>query len=326
MHLTVERATPQTLAKTLAARPLSDYSAVFVTDNGILSSVDARQLAKYVDAGGAVFATLGAKSALLSAEPITGMALHKAVDNEVRVATVDDSHPVLREASGWNAVRFMKHVDVRLAEQDRALITLGDKSPLLIERSGGAGRLLLLTAPLDRAWNDLAIHPLFVRFIADAARYLTDRDASAMAYTIGSRIATGLTTGTGGQIFDPQGARVLTLDDASDASHLTANQVGFYEVRSGQQKRWLAVNIDARESDLSAMSAESVTRWQSLTSGPAAPIDKIQVAVKPSAEHALGWNLLVVAAVLLLLELLLANYRLTIRRDGTRAMPAPEVS
>ncbi len=325
MRLTVERVTPQTLPKTLAARPLTEYSAVFVTDSGILNAAIARQLAQYVEAGGAVLATLGPKASQLAAEPITGMAIRKTTDNELRVGIVDDSHPVLRDASSWHAVRFMKHIDVRMAEQDRALITLADQSPLLIERSGTAGRLLLLTAPLDRAWNDLPIHPLFVRFIADCARYLTDRDASAMAYPIGTRIATGLTTGTGGQIFDPQGARVLTLGDASDASHLTPNQVGFYEVRSGQQKRWLAVNTDVRESDLTQMNGDTVARWQALTTGSPVPTvqNNAQATAKPGSERAFGWHFLIAAAALLLLELLLANYRLTIRRDGTRVAMTP---
>jgi hypothetical protein len=324
MRLTVVRATPQTLAKTLGVRPLSDYSAVFVTDSGILSAPFAQQLARYVEAGGAVFATLGVQAAQMKIEPITGIALRKTTDKELQIGGVDDSHPVLREASGWRAVRFMKHIDVEMGEQDRALITLGDQSPLLIERNGSAGRLLILTAPLDRAWNDLAIHPLFVRFIADCARYLTARDASAMAYSIGSRIATGIAPGTGGQIFDPQGGRVLALDDVSDASHLTPTQPGFYEVRSGQEKHWLAINPDARESDLRPMDADSVARWQTLRSDAAVPIapaatEKEQVAAKSNIDRPIGWHLLLIAAVLLLAELLLGNYRLTIRRDGTRS-------
>jgi hypothetical protein len=330
MRLTVVRTTPQLLAKTLSARPLGDYSAVFVTDSGILTAPFAQQLARYVEAGGAVLATLGEQAAHMKSEPITGIALRKIVASELRVANVDDSHPVLREATGWRAVRFMKHVDVQMGEQDHALITLGDQSPLLIERRGSAGRLLLLTAPLDRTWNDLAIHPLFVRFIADCARYLTAKDASAMAYSIGSRIATGIAPGTGGQIFDPQGGRVLALDDASDASHLTPTQLGFYDVRSGQEKHWLAVNIDARESDLRPMNAESVVRWQALRSeagAQSAPMaDKTQSTAKVNAERSIGWQLLLVAAVLLLAELLLANYRLTIRRDGTRSTPSPLAS
>jgi hypothetical protein len=323
MRLTVVRATPQSFAKEISARPISDFSAVFVTDSGILSDAIARQLQTFVASGGAVFAALGPRAAKLQAEPITGMALRGAANAEMRIGSIDDSHPVLRDATGWHAVRFMKHFDVRMAETDRALITLGDQTPLLIERAG-AGRLLVLNAPLDRDWNDLPIHPLFVRFIADAARYLTDRDANAMAYPIGSRVATGL-TGAGGQIFDPSGERVLSLDNAADAGHLTPNKAGFYEVRSGQEKHWLAINPDVRESDLSAMTPENVARWQELAPGATPALqNKATVAADSAANWELGWYLLIAAAILLALELLLANYRLTIRRDGTRAAPLRE--
>lgn len=323
LRLKVERTTPQGMAKTLASRPLADYSAVFVADSGVLAASQARSLMQYVDAGGSVLATLGPYAAQLEAEPITGVALRRTRAGEQRVAAVDDSHPVLRDAAAWSAVRFMKHIEIEPAEQDRTLISLTDQSPLLIERvreGDSAGRLLMLAAPLDRTWNDLAIHPLFVRFVADAARYLTVRDASAMSYTVGSRIVTGVVSGTGGQIFDPAGGRVLGLDSAADASHLTPALTGFYEVRSGPQKSWLAVNVDARESDLMPLSADAVRRWRELTP-PAAPQTGSTAAQtqQTAPDRALGWHFLIAAAALLLLELLLANYRLTIRRDGTRA-------
>ena len=122
----------------------------------------------------------------------------------------------------------------------------------------------------------LGIHPLFVKFIADAAHDLTGRDATAMSYTVGAQITTGIVTGAGGQIFDPTGERALQLSDLAGASHFVPDLTGFYEVRSDNRKRWLAVNVDAREADLSKMTADTVTRWQGLTSTlPTA--EKVQV-------------------------------------------------
>ena len=66
------------------------------------------------------------------------------------------------------------------------------------------------------------------------------------------------------------------------------------------------------------MSADSIDRWQALT--PALDVSKkSEVQVAPSSPRPVGWPLLVAAGLFLLSELLLANYRLTIRRDGTRA-------
>jgi hypothetical protein len=114
---------------------------------------------------------------------------------------------------------------------------------------------------------------------------------------------------------------VLTLGDASDASRLTPTQIGFYEVRSGQQKQWLAVNADPREADLAPLNADNVARWLALTSEPPPLRERGRVGEVASSvvQHSIGWHLLIAAAVLLLIELLLANYRLTIRRDGTRS-------
>jgi hypothetical protein len=183
--LTVVHATPASLATTA----LNEYSAVVVADSGIVALPDARKISRYIESGGAAFITLGPQAARMENEPITGMAIRRINSEEQRVAQVDDSHPVLRDVAGWRAVRFMRHVMITPGASDRSLLTLQDDSPLLVERpadSKNAGRTLLLAAPLNREWNDLGIHPLFVRFIADAAHYLTGRDAMAASYAVGA--------------------------------------------------------------------------------------------------------------------------------------------
>jgi hypothetical protein len=317
--LTVVHATPATLGTAV----LNEYSAVVVADSGIVNPADAKKIARYIGAGGAAFITLGPQAARLQIEPITGMAIRKTANDEQRVAQVDDSHPVLRDAAGWRAVRFMRHVVVTPGDADRTLLTLQDESPLLIERPAdakNAGRTLLLTAPLNREWNDLGIHPLFVRFIADAARYLTGRDAMATSYTVGAQIATGIVSGGAGQIFDPDGERALAMNDLVNASRFVPDRTGFYEVRSDNHKRWIAVNVDPREADLAPMSADSIARWQAMVSAPQSTSEQRVAGTgetqPPSPLRSIGWQLLIAAAALLLSELLLANYRLTIRRDG----------
>ena len=317
--LTVVHATPATLG----AITLNEYSTVVVADSGILSSTDAKRIANYIAAGGAAFITLGPQGARAKSEPITGIAIRKTSDDEQRIAQVDDSHPVLRDAAGWRAVRFMRHITVTPSANDRTLLTLQDETPLLIERPAdekSSGRTLLLTAPLSREWNDLGIHPQFVRFIADAVGYLTGGDATAASHLIGTQVTTGIVSGVGGQIFDPDGERALAMNELASANRFIPEQIGFYEVRSDNHKRWVAVNADVRETDLTPMSAASVKRWESMT--PATLVAERQSTstgkVSERAPRSLGWYFLVAAAALLLSELLLGNYRLTIRRDGTR--------
>ena len=177
--------------------------------------------------------------------------------------------------------------------------------------------MLLLTAPIERRWNDLAIHPLFVKFIADAARYLLGPDAAAASSTVGSVVMTGLTAAGGGQIFDPQGKRVLGLAQ-SNADRLIPEQAGFYEIRSDAGVRWLAVNVDARESDLTALPGDVRAALAGDAFAYAACAGdgdaRAAAATRDRSERALLW----IAALLLIAEMLLANRYLAIRREVPR--------
>jgi hypothetical protein len=299
--------------------PLGNFSAVVVADTNALSNAAATRIRDYVVGGGALLATLGQATSTQRASLLEGMGAPKLSEQPAAVAEIVTSHPVLREAGDWHRVRFFRHWQVEPGENDKVLMTLDDGSPLLIERTMGAGRLLLLTAPLDRAWNDLAIHPVFVSFIAEAARYLTGHDSSAVSSTAGAVVMTGLTAAAGGQIFDPEGRRVLGLADTSTADRLIPELTGFYEVRGAQGVRWLAVNVDARESDLTHLPKEFIGRWQALRAPQPAPVESAAPdAPKPPISRSLGPLLLLLAAGLLFVELLLANHHLAIRREAPR--------
>lgn len=294
------------------ASGLGKFSLVVITDPNALSNATARRIRSYVAAGGAVLATLG--ETLSDDNPLLGdLDVGEPRNRSGKVAEIATTHPVLREAGDWNRVRFFRQRSVELTPADKVLISLDDDTPLLIERTIDAGHLLILTVPVDRRWNDLAIHPLFVRFIGAAASYLTHAGATSNSAIVGSPVATGLTPDGGGQIFDPQGRRALALGQSTNES-LVPDQVGFYEIRGSEGARWLAVNVDARESNLAPLPADFVARWQALrvqepaSAVTAAPVPEI-------APKSLGPWLLWAAAILLFAEVLLANRHLAIRRE-----------
>jgi von Willebrand factor type A domain len=309
-------AVEQRAAGAIDSRSLAGYSIAVVTDTGALSSGAAERIKDYVAAGGAVLATLGAGPAE-STPLLDGLRIGQPRTRAVHVGEIATTHPVLREAADWHRVRFLRQRPVEVTGQDKVLIAYDDGAPLLIERTIGAGRLLLLTAPVDRTWNDLAIHPLFVRFIAEAARYLLGHDAAPASSTVGSMVMTGLTAGSGGQIFDPRGERVLGLAQTAAVDRLIPDLSGFYEVRGNAGLRWLAVNVDTRESDLTALPPAFVQRWQALRVRE--PATSAAAAAEADSEpRSLGPWLLWLAAVLLVAELLLANRYLAIRREVPR--------
>jgi hypothetical protein len=308
--------TEQRSAEGLENAAWSGYSALVISNTSALSSGAAARIKDYVAAGGAVLATIDPALAERN-DPLTGLRIGPARNEAARVGEIVTAHPILREASEWHRVRFLRQLPIEPAEGDKVLIRLENGLPLLLERTVGAGRMLVLAAPLDRSWNDLAIHPLFVRFIAEAAAYLTGHDASATSATVGTIMLTGLTATAGGQIFDPEGQRVLGLAETATADRLVPEQTGFYEVRSAEGLRWLAVNVDARESDLTRLPASVLQRWQALRA-PEAPPTAAAAADKSEqapAQRSLGTLLLFLAAGVLLLELLMANYYLAIRRE-----------
>jgi hypothetical protein len=115
---------------------------------------------------------------------------------------------------------------------------------------------------------------------------------------------------------------VFELAETAAVDRLIPEQTGFYEVRSGAGVRWIAVNIDARESDLSRLPPQSVRRWEALRSaGSAQRAPTAQAAAAPAPEktsdtsRSLGYWLLLLAAVFVLLEFLLGNHYLAVRRE-----------
>lgn len=301
----------QRVVNAMDSSGLTKYSLIVITDPSALSSASAERIRSYVSGGGAVLATLGEQ---LDDNPLLGkLEVGEVRSRTGKVGEVATTHPVLRDAADWNRVRFFRQRVLELAPDDKTLIALDDGTPLLIERALGAGRMLILTMPVERRWNDLAIHPLFVHFIGAAAGYLTRAEATTASALVGETVTTGLTASDGGQIFDPQGRRVLGLAQ-STTDRLIPDQAGFYEIRGSEGARWLAVNVDSRESDLATLPPDFVARWQALRVQEPTPAE-VAAPIPEATPKSLGPWLLWLAAALLLAEVLLANRHLAIRRE-----------
>lgn len=315
----------QSTAQALATRPLADFAALVISDAGILGVEAAAAVTRYVEAGGAVVMTLGERSLRLDKVPVAGQALatgraRSEANTAARIADVEQSHPILRDPASWRSIRFFRHVPVVAGPTDEVLIRLENGSPLLIEQKVKSGRVLTLTSPLNRDWNDLAIHPLFVRFVAEATTYLAGTRTEALTATVGAVAQISLNGRAGAQLFDPQGKRAQMLDGSAGELRLVPDQAGFYELRGGGRSEWLAVNVDPRESDLARLSAESVERWRAMramepASSAALPGEAAESATTAARLLPLWFWLLIAATVLAFCEPLVANYHLHVRRE-----------
>lgn len=323
-HLAVEK----TDSDALSQRALADYSALIVSDVGVLSNPAISSIQTYLEGGGSVLMTLGPRTAQRDNIPLSGHVRDTRSlksqnttataggngDIAGRVAAVEESHPALRDAQGWRSVRFFRYVPIQPQADDAVLIRFEDGHPLLVERRIGAGRLLVLTSPLDRDWSDLAIHPLFVRFVGEAARYMTAA-AAAPNTIVGSVLPLGVNGRIGAQVFDPNGKRVLGLSDTAAQTRLIAAEPGFYEVRGGGRSDWIAANADARESDLTRMSAANIAQWNRMQTPARATSPVQQANADTSSQLKAIWPwLLLLAVTLAFVEPLVANSHLHVRR------------
>lgn len=300
----------------LADETLTAYDFVIVTDSGVVGPGDAERLLRYVEGGGKLLAALGPRASGLGAVPITGQSIDSASGllrgaDSASISGVDTGHPALRGLEGLRTARFFRYVAFTPGTGDAVLLELDSGAPLLVEREVGAGRLLVYASSLDREWNDLPVQPAFVPLMAGIANHLLGGGGFSSEAMLGSLLSPRALGMEGGQIYDPDGAPVLGLGGGT--RDVLLDRAGFYEVVGGGRTEVVAVNPDARESDLTRVDDGTLQRWQALgfeaddqSAIVPGDADKVPVALGP-------WLLWVLIAALLM-ESLIGNWHLRVRR------------
>jgi len=300
----------------LADRTLADYDFVVITDLGVVGPADADLLTDYVEAGGAVLAGLGPRANSLGTLPVTGHGLDAAIAgigsrSTVTISGVDGSHPALRGLEGLRGGKFTRYVGIVTAPEDDVLLELDTGAPLLVERRIGDGRVLVYTSTLDREWNDLPVQPVFVPLLAGLANHMLGGAGFSSEAPLGGVLSVRALGMEGGQIFDPDGRRALGLGGGT--SDIVLDRVGFYEVQGGGRTEVVAVNPDPRESDLTRVADGTLERWQGLGFEADGRVDVATEAGEAVAVPLGPWLLWVLAAALLM-ESLVGNWHLRVRR------------
>ena len=145
------------------------------------------------------------------------------------------------------------------------IVRLGDQTPLLLEKRIGEGRVVLLTSGLDNLTNDFPLHPAFVPFIEQTARYLagSERQGGARPVDAYLELRNAKEKGQGVEVTDPEGKRPLTLGEAASAKSFQLTEAGYYQLRlaNGRQDE-VGVNADPRESNLDVIPNDVLSLWQ----------------------------------------------------------------
>jgi len=164
-------------------------------------------------------------------------------------------HPIFRAFSGnattLGLVRFDKASRIAGSGcQTLARFTTGDTA--FLECPTGDGRALVLSSDLDNKWNDFPLHATFVPFLHEIVAYLASARAHASDYVVA---------------------------DAPAGVNRVPGIVTIPSTAPGAPLRQIAINVDARESDPSRISAEefqsAVTRLKE-TGGAEARVEARQ--------------------------------------------------
>jgi hypothetical protein len=300
------------------------FALVVLSDIAQLSTTFAGRLEAYVQAGGAVFIAVGPKIAAEGKAPLSSLRIEMpraaggSTDRFQLAGEVEVSHPALGHVERLRGVKFFRHALLWTTADDDVLMRLSDGSPLLIEHKLGEGRLMLLASSLDNIWNDLPVHPVFVPLMAETARYLSDMEEGAAQAVVDSvlELRRRRSSASSVQAFDPQGERALSLGESLTEQMLPLTQLGFYELRRSGATELVAVNPDARESNLRPMEADTLAMWKA-TGREHQDIREAlasESALKPPPIRI--WRLILALLVLaLLVESVLGNWHLKVQRE-----------
>jgi len=188
------------------------------------------------------------------------------------VSDFDAGHPALHNLERFDAVKFYQAVRIN-PSKSRVLAHLNDGTPLVVERQIGEGKVLAFASTFDNVSNDMPVHEAsWVPFIQQATQYLAGAgtgDPANLAVDSYVELRAGdakpgeAKTSVAAEVLDPDGRRVLSLEEAATARNFALNREGFFEVRTASGRRTLvAAHADRRESDLAVMPKETLDLWK----------------------------------------------------------------
>jgi hypothetical protein len=253
----------------------SGYGLVVLNDLGTLPAGLEEGLKRYVASGGSVLLVLGPASAVAPRAPVLDEAIDAARyagregDRFLSVADFDAGHPALRNLEHFDAVKFYQVIRIN-PTKSRVLAHLNDGTPLIVERQIGEGKVLAFASTFANVENDMPLHSAsWVPFVQQTAAYLggggADQpvnlpvDSYVELRTGDSAAKTGVTA----EVLDPEGRRILSLEEAATARNFQLNREGFFEVRTASGRHTLvAAHADRRESDLAVMPKDTLDLWK----------------------------------------------------------------
>jgi aerotolerance regulator-like protein len=165
---------------------LDPFRVVALCNVSDLSPADAGALGRFVASGGNLLVFTGdlvkpgAYRTLEEAKVMPGRLEGPAEDGPYAFAGWQKDHPIFAPFGDplhgdLRTLRFRRITRIVPDALSRVLATAQGGSPLVVERSLGAGKCLLFAFPADNAWGEWAIHRLYVPLVHQLVGYSTNR-------------------------------------------------------------------------------------------------------------------------------------------------------
>jgi hypothetical protein len=254
-----------------ANQPFSHYAFVVLDDIGTVSAPLEDALKKYVNAGGSVLITLGPASAAQPKVPLIDETIEasayagRETERFLNVSEIDAGHPALRSVERFSGVKFYQAIRVTPAKS-RVLARLNDQTPLVLESQLGEGKVLVFASTFDNLANDLPLHASWVPFVERSAAYLAGSGAEQPVNLVVDsyvELRTADSKSAAAEVLDPDGKRLLSLEQATTARNFAVNKEGFFELKTASGRHsLLAAHADRLESDLAVIPDETLALWR----------------------------------------------------------------
>ena len=267
-----------------SAAAIQKYDVLILANLSKMSSTEAERLKTYVNAGGGLILTMGdqvdsgvyqqhlggTENSLL---PCT---LMQAVGDPIGkeefqvIANVEYRHPIFTPFSNPNhgdfaKGRFFRYYQSTPTSDASVIAVFDDGNPAVVEKIYGNGRVLCYTSTIDREWNDLPIHGVFLPFLHETIKYLALKQAGKVPdYRIGDGMNYSGSQENAGKevaVFDPDRKETrMSLNEQGNLFYEETLNPGIYSVhQSGEEEHYFVINVDTVESDLTPRNPEELT-------------------------------------------------------------------
>jgi hypothetical protein len=306
-----------------ADRQLSNYAFVILSDLNSMPPLLENALTGYVKAGGGVFIAAGTSAGARLQIPIFGARIadtrdySRVPDRFMGVGSSDSSYPAVAKAEGWPGVKFFYALNVDPGDA-RVIVRLSDQTPLLLEKRIGEGRVVLFASALDNLTNDFPLHPAFVPFIEQTARYLAGSEREGGARTVDTylELRNAREQGQSVEVTDPEGKRPFTLGQAATAQSIQLVEAGYYQLRTANgRQNVVGVNPDPKESNLDVIPDDVMALWQGKGGSGTQNASAAGNATPQKTPESLWWYVMLLLFAAAIAESLIASRYLGTQRE-----------